>query len=97
MQIIKGTVLERETVAGADGKMSFRGLELTGFTADEYVALCVEIVKKMRALCPDMAIERFTSQSPDGLLVWPKWGLKNYQFVNLLNNRLAACGVTPLA
>lgn len=96
LQIIKGTVLERETVTGADGKMSFRGLELTGFTADEYVALCVEIVKKMRALCPGMAVERFTSQSPDGLLVWPKWGFKNYQFVNLLNNRLAACGVTSL-
>jgi hypothetical protein len=30
------------------------------------------------------------SQSPDEMLISPRWGLKNYQFTNLLNNRLAA-------
>ena len=35
-----------------------------------------------------MPIRRFVSQSPKELLIAPKWGLKNYEFTNLLNNRL---------
>jgi hypothetical protein len=40
-------------------------------------------------LRPDIAIERFVSQSPAEMLISPRWGLKNYQFTNLLHNRLA--------
>ena len=36
----------------------------------------------------DLVLERFVSQSPKELLVAPKWGLKNYEFTNLLNNKL---------
>mgnify|MGYP001528155588 FL=1 len=43
----------------------------------------------MNALAPETAIDRFTSSAPADLLVAPKWGLKNYQFVNLLHRRLA--------
>ncbi len=55
------------------------------FSVEDYAALCCEIVRRLRH---DIAIERFTSQSPDGLLIAPRWGLKNYQFVNLLNHLL---------
>jgi radical SAM superfamily enzyme len=37
-----------------------------------------------------IAIERFVSQAPADLLIAPRWGLKNYQFTNLLHNRLKA-------
>jgi radical SAM superfamily enzyme len=30
-------------------------------------------------------LERFVSSSPASLLVAPRWGLKNYEFVNKLN------------
>ena len=40
-------------------------------------------------LSDNIVIERFTSQSPAGLLIAPRWGLKNYEFTNLLNKRLA--------
>lgn len=91
LQIIKGTALageaERDAVSGA---LSFRGLPVKEFTVDEYIDLCVEIIKAVAELNPGMAIERFTSQAPDALLVSPRWGLKNYQFTNLLHNRLKA-------
>ena len=35
-----------------------------------------------------MILERFVSQSPKELLIAPHWGLKNYEFTNLLVNYL---------
>jgi len=35
-----------------------------------------------------LVLERFASQSPPELLVAPHWGLKNYEFTNLLVNYL---------
>ena len=40
-----------------------------------------------------IAIERFVSQSPDNLLISPRWGLKNYEFTNLLNNAIKKLGI----
>ncbi len=77
LQIIRNTALEKRYLAGD------RDLKL--FTVDEYLDLVVKIID----LVPHhIAIERFVSQSPPGLLVAPRWDLKNYQFTNLLNNRL---------
>lgn len=63
---------------------------VTLFSVEEYVELCAEVVELLVERAPEIALERFTSQAPDGLLLAPKWGLKNYQFVNLLHNRLAS-------
>jgi hypothetical protein len=90
LQIIKNTTLARETVTGEDGVMQFRGYPLHLFEVEEYVDLCVEMIETLNRLNPKIAIERFTSQAPADLLLAPRWGLKNYQFTNLLNNRLAA-------
>jgi radical SAM superfamily enzyme len=60
------------------------------FTVDEYIELCCEVVKHVR---PDIAIERFVSQSPDNLLISPRWGLKNYEFTHRLNRRLKELGI----
>ena len=36
-----------------------------------------------------IGIGRFVSQSPKGMLVAPDWGLKNYEFVAMLEKALA--------
>lgn len=73
LQILRGTRLALE----AD--------QVPTFSVEEYLDLCCEIVGLVP---PDIAIERFTSSAPANLLISPRWGLKNYQFVNLLHNRL---------
>lgn len=60
----------------------------TLFTPNDYLSLCVDIIKEMNRLAPSTAIDRFTASSPAHLLLAPRWGLKNYQFVNLLNREL---------
>lgn len=73
LQILRGTRLALE----ADG--------IGTFTVGEYIDLCADIV----GIVPrSIAIERFTSSAPAELLIAPRWGLKNYQFVNLLKKRL---------
>lgn len=79
LQIIRGTRLEREYADGVD--------DIRLFDVNDYIDLCADIVSKVPR---HIAIERFVSQSPDALLVAPRWNLKNYQFTNLLNNRLFA-------
>lgn len=55
------------------------------YSVEEYIDVIVRFIRLLR---PDLVLERFVSQSPKELLVAPKWGLKNYEFTNLLNNRL---------
>ena len=75
MQIIKGTRLAQE----------YAEHPFYVYTVEEYIDV---IVKYIRLLRKDLVLERFVSQSPKELLVAPKWGLKNYEFTNLLNNKL---------
>ena len=55
------------------------------FTAEAYIALCGEIIG---CLSPQIAIERFVSESPGALLMSPKWGIKPAQFHSLLHQYL---------
>ncbi len=77
LQLLEGTRLTRQVESGE--------LTIHRFDVDEYISLCAEIVRRLR---PGIAIERFLSQSPPDMLVYPRWGLKNYQFTNLLHNKL---------
>lgn len=77
LQLVRGTRMARDVEAGV--------YDVTRFTVDEYVELCVKILNRLR---PDIAVERFVSQSPPELLIYPRWGLKNYQFTDLLARRL---------
>lgn len=77
LQITKGTILEHRPDLIE---------QCTLYTPEEYIDLVVEYLSRLRS---DIIIERFTSQSPAELLVAPRWGLKNYEFTNLLNKRLA--------
>ncbi|MDE6430762.1 MAG: TIGR01212 family radical SAM protein [Duncaniella sp.] len=77
LQLIKGTRMARDVEA--------RRYDIPRFTADSYAALCVKLLRRLR---PGIAVERFVSQSPPGLLIYPRWNLKNYQFTNILHNLL---------
>lgn len=54
-------------------------------TIEEYIHLIGAYIQQLR---PSLVLERFISQSPSDLLCAPKWGVKNYQFTNLLDNYL---------
>ena len=75
MQIIRGTRLAEEFAANP----------FHIYTVDEYIKLIAEYIQRLR---PDLILERFVSQSPKELLIAPHWGLKNYEFTNLLVNHL---------
>jgi radical SAM protein (TIGR01212 family) len=55
------------------------------YSADEYIDLAIDFLELLR---PEIAIERFVSQSPPKLLIAPEWGLKNYEFTAKLEKRL---------
>lgn len=71
MQIIKGTRLAEEYLQNP----------FPLYTVEEYVCLIADYISLLRK---DLVLERFVSQSPPELLIAPRWGLKNYQFVHLL-------------
>lgn len=59
------------------------------YDASEYADLVIDFLELLR---PDMAVERFVSQSPKELLIAPDWGLKNYEFTNLVENKMRKQG-----
>lgn len=71
LQIIKGTALAKE-------------YEKTPWivpTAEEYIRLVLEYIGHMPK---NLVLERFVSQSPPELVIAPQWGLKNYEFMELI-------------
>lgn len=81
LQLVRGTRMASDIEKGL--------YDIRRFTADEYAGLCVKIVRRLR---PGIAIERFVSQTPADMLLYPRWELKNYQFTNLLMRRLTDGG-----
>lgn len=77
LQVIKDSVLHHRWENGQ--------IEVIPYDLERYLDLCVNII---RIVPRHIAIERFLASSPPDKVVAPRWGLKNYQFVNLLHNRL---------
>ena len=75
MQVIRGTALEK----------IYEQKPFYIYTPEEYIKLIARYIQHLRK---DLVLERFVSQSPEELLVAPHWGLKNYEFTNLLVNYL---------
>ncbi len=75
MQVIRGTKLEKE----------YHNNTIKTYSAQDYIKLIARCIQYLRE---DLVLERFVSQSPSELLIAPQWGLKNYEFTNLLNNYL---------
>ena len=76
LQIVKGTELAAQ----------YAQKPFHLYTVEEYIDLITKYISLLRK---DLVLERFVSQCPPEILIAPKWGLKNYEFTNLLNNRLA--------
>lgn len=60
------------------------------YDVDEYIRLVASFIQHTRE---DMVLDRFVSQSPAEMIVAPKWGMKNYEFTNALDNYLAKNGI----
>lgn len=77
LQILKNTRLAQLWERGK--------LSVEQFTVEKYIDLCIKIIN----LVPrKIAIERFLASSPPDKVLSPHWGLKNYEFTNLLKNKL---------
>ncbi len=77
LQIHKGTVLEKQY------KKKKEQFHL--FSAEEYIDLVVDYLELLN---PEIVVERFISQAPNDMLIAPKWGLKNFEFVAKVEKRL---------
>ena len=77
LQILRNTRLAQLWESGK--------LSVEQFTVEKYIDLCIKIIN----LVPrKIAIERFLASSPPDKVLSPHWGLKNYEFTNLLKNKL---------
>lgn len=76
LQIIRGTRMAEEYALSP----------FALYEPDEYMRLCADYIERLR---PDIVIERLVSQSSADLLVAPRWGLKNYEFTQRLNNYMS--------
>lgn len=79
LQLIKGTRMATEFAEHPE--------DFIRFTPEGYVDVIVDFIRRLRK---DIIIERFVSQSPSSLLAVPGWGLKNYEFVEMVKKRLAS-------
>ncbi|MBR1400537.1 MAG: TIGR01212 family radical SAM protein [Prevotella sp.] len=75
LQIIKGTALATE----------YLNSPFHLYSVDEYIHLISSYIQLLRK---DIVLDRFTSQSPSHMLIAPKWGMKNHEFADKLNNYL---------
>jgi radical SAM protein (TIGR01212 family) len=77
LQIHKGTVMAKQFRQNPE--------QFHLFSAEEYIELVVDYLE---LLSPEIIVERFISQAPPELLIAPKWGLKNFEFVAKVEKRL---------
>lgn len=80
LQVIRGTRL-----AEAYARRPFRT-----YSAEEYARLVAAYLQLLRK---ELVIERFTSQSPAGMVIAPQWGLKNHEFADMLCQYMSQNGI----
>ncbi|MFA5419950.1 MAG: TIGR01212 family radical SAM protein [Bacteroidales bacterium] len=81
LQVIRGTTLAVQ-IKQDPGFIPRYGVEA-------YVDLVISFLEHLR---PDIAVERFVSQSPPDLVIYPDWGLKNYEFTHLVEKKMRKNG-----
>ena len=77
LQIVKNTLFAHE--------FQHSPQQFPLFSLEEYLDFLVDFLE---VLSPEIAIERFVNQVPFDLLIAPKWGIKNFEFVARLESRL---------
>ena len=55
------------------------------FGVEEYAELVVDYLENLN---PAIIVERFVSSAPDSMVIAPRWGMKNYEFVAKVERRL---------
>jgi len=82
LQLIKGTKMMHQVAENPSFVRTYQ--------VDEYIDFVIAFLRRLR---PDIVVERFVSQSPDDLLVAPRWGVKNYEFVDKVKQKMRIKGV----
>lgn len=77
LQVLKDTVLHKKLTKGE--------LRVKPYTLEEYLDFCIGLI---RIVPRRIAIERFLASAPPEMVVSPKWGLKNYEFTNMMLNKI---------
>ena len=77
MQIHRKTVMEKQFIAKPE--------IFHFFTVEEYTELVGDYLELLN---PAIIIERFVSEAPSEMVLAPKWGLKNFEFVAKVEKRL---------
>lgn len=77
LQIVKHTMMARQF------KTNPKDFNL--YSADSYISFLGKFIARLN---PEITLDRFVSESPPNLLIAPKWNLKNYKFVALLDKHL---------
>lgn len=80
LQIHRNTLMEKQFRDSPDTFALF-------YNVEDYIDI---VVRYLELLNPRIIVERFISQSPLNMLVAPKWGLKNFEFVAKLEKELEA-------
>ena len=77
LQIVKHTIMAKQFKDNPD---FFTFMEL-----EEYIDFVVDFLELLN---PDIIVERFFSESPAKMLIYPKYGLKNFEVKHLVEKRL---------
>ena len=77
LQIVKHTMMAHQFKNNPD---MFTFMEL-----EEYIDLVVDFIELLK---PEIIIERFFSESPARMLIYPNYGLKNFEVKHLVEKRL---------
>ena len=76
LQLVTGTRMAEEFISdSADFRL---------YGVEEYIQLAIQFTELLK---PEIAIERFVSQSPTNLLIAPTWGLKNHELVHKIEKK----------
>ena len=77
LQLVKGTKMSEQFAEHPEWFQLY--------SAEEYIDLAIDFLELLN---PEIAVERFVSQSPKNLLIAPEWGLKNFEFTAKIEKRL---------
>ena len=78
LQIVKHTVMANQYRRNPE--------KFNLFEKEDYLDFVTNFIGLLR---PDIVLERFISESPSELLIAPKWGLKNFEMVHLIEKKIA--------
>lgn len=77
LQIVKGSAFAGQYNATPEKFQLYR--------VEDYIELVVDFIERIN---PQIILERFVSQAPHDLLIAPRWGLKNFEFVAKVEKRM---------